>query len=136
MRSGSYIETYKKIRQMGYSERYRQAVECRREENRRMGLTPKDNFGKDFVSYIEYLDSFTDIEEHFDDLDDKTSYMFRHANGRGYLEWMFEARNVYQDLKAKGTFKFRSDDTREQEARAAWSSYYDNNPQFSRPAGY
>ena len=109
----------------GNSENDRREFERSRERDRRESETPKDTWGNDINGYINYLlglsgvrwgeidgeEELIDIsgvdyaDDHFDEYDDKDSYAYKHAKGRGYLDWMFMVRDRYNELKKSGKLK-------------------------------
>jgi len=88
-------------------------------------LTPKDRWKGNEDGYIKYLLGLSSVrwkdvdgkqdlvdisgieyaDDTFNDLDDKTSYTYRHAKGRGYLDWMLKVRERYNELKRSGEIK-------------------------------
>ena len=125
---------------MGYSERHRQAVACSREEERRMGLTFKDNWEGNEDGFIKHLVNgsgsrwrvidgekklvtirgFEHADDFFDDYDDKDSYSYKHAKGRDYLDWMLNVKTRYESLKQSKQIK---DLTESQKAKAEREEY-------------
>ena len=110
---------------MGYSERHRQSVAYWKDQEYRMGLTAKDNWEGNEDGYIKYLlglsgcrwrvvngekdlvtiRGFEYVDDHFADYDDKDSYSYKHAKGRGYLKWMLKVRDRYNELKKSNQIK-------------------------------
>ena len=104
---------------MGYSERYRQSRECWKEQERRMGLTFRDNWEgneDEFIAHLIYgsgtawrvidgkrqlvtISGFEHADDFFADYTDKDSYSYKHANGRDYLDWMLMVKARYERLK-------------------------------------
>jgi len=92
---------------------------AQRERNRRESMTPKDDWGNNIDGYIrnllklpsyQWVDgkliTLTGVESlektlstH---LDDKDSYPYNHAKGRGYYDWMQKVRERYLELKKSG----------------------------------
>jgi len=89
------------------------------------GLTPKDRWKGNEDGYIQYLvglsssrwkdvdgeRNLVDIsgieyaDDFFNDFDDKESYGYNHAKGKGYLNWILNVRERYNELKKSGEIK-------------------------------
>jgi hypothetical protein len=144
---------------MGYSERQRQSRAYWSDQEYRMGLTPKDDWEGNEDGFINYLLSsngikwvevngekslvtirgFEYVDDYFVDYDDKDSWSYNLAVGRNYLEWILMVKARYESLKQSKQIKdlTKSQKTKaEREEHDYWVRYYDNHPQFSRPAGY
>lgn len=141
---------------MGYSERRRQSEAYWRDQEYRMGLTAKDNWEGNEDGYIKHLlglsghrwrvvngekdlveiRGFEFVDENFAEYDNKDSYSYNHAVGRGYLDWMLMVRARYNYLKSSNQIKDIDKAKAEREEHDYWVRYYDQNPQFSRPKGY
>lgn len=128
-----------------------------RERFRREGMTPKDDWGNDFDGYIKELLNtpsykwVTDqngnrelktlrgiekIEMWFHNhIDDTEHSNYKHANGRGYFNWMVAVRDRYLKLKQAGKITDIDKTKAELEELEYWKNYYDAHPQFRRPEG-
>jgi hypothetical protein len=153
---GSYIECIIKINKMGRSEKQRQSAAYWRDQEYRMGLTPKDRWEGNEDEYIKHLlglsgsrwrnidgkkelveiRGFEFVDDWFADYDDTDSYSYNHAKGRGYFDWMLTVRDRYNKLRQSGKIKDIDKAKAEREEYEYWVRYYDNHPQFSRPEGY
>jgi hypothetical protein len=99
--------------------------EYRRRYDDAQSMTPKDKWKGNEDGYIQYLLGLSSVrwkdvdgeqdlvdisgieyaDDHFADLDDKKSYEYRHAKGRGYLDWELKVRDRYNELKKSGEIK-------------------------------
>jgi hypothetical protein len=107
---------------MGRSERARQSEAYWKDQERRMGLTPYDNWAGKEIEYIEYLmqcpsykwvngelktmHGYKSIEIHFHDyLEDTELSCYHRAIGHGYRDWMIQVKDLYLQLRAAGKLK-------------------------------
>jgi hypothetical protein len=125
----------------GNIENDREDLASRRDRERRESMTPKDHWENDIDGYIKHLldtPSYKKINGKIetirgieslektlsDHLDDKKSYAYNHAKGRGYYNWMQKVRERYLELKKAGKIKDIDKEKAEREEKEYWDEYH------------